>query len=229
MPVFPLGKECIFPPVELATKEGIIAVGGDLSPQRLLAAYRQGIFPWYSDPDPILWWSPDPRLILFPHELIVSKSMRKILSKGAFKVTCDTCFRDVMLGCRKPRKYGPGTWITDDILDAYCRLHEIGYAHSVESWQQGRLVGGLYGVSLGSVFIGESMFFKVSNASKVAFIKFVQRLGEIGFTFIDCQVYTAHLASFGAKTITRHEYLKLLRQCLQHKTRCGNWQYIFEK
>jgi len=228
MPIFPLGKDIVFPPVELATKEGIIAVGGDLSVPRLLSAYKQGIFPWYSPPDPILWWSPNPRMILFPHEVRVSKSMEKIIKKKVFAFSCDKYFKEVMLGCRSPRKDGPGTWISDEILEAYCRLHELGYAHSVEVWQNDELAGGLYGVSLGSVFIGESMFFKVSNASKAAFIVFVKRLAELGFSLIDCQVYTPHLASLGAWAIPRREYLKLLRQCLQHNDRRGSWDNIFE-
>jgi leucyl/phenylalanyl-tRNA--protein transferase len=227
MPIFPLGKDILFPPVELATEEWIIAIGGDLSCERLLAAYRQGIFPWYTPPEPVLWWSPDPRMILFPHEVRVSESMRRILKKGEFSFTCDTRFREIMLGCGAPRKSGPETWISEDILESYCRLHEMGYAHSVETWKNGELAGGLYGVSLGSVFIGESMFHKVTNASKAAFIVFARRLAELGFTLIDCQVYTPHLASLGAWTIPRRDYLKLLRQCLQHTDRVGNWREIF--
>ncbi|MBN1798552.1 MAG: leucyl/phenylalanyl-tRNA--protein transferase [Spirochaetales bacterium] len=228
MPIFPVGKDIVFPPVQLATKEGIIAVGGDLSVPRLLSAYKQGIFPWYSPPDPILWWSPDPRMIMFPHEARVSKSMEKIIKKNVFSFSCDQNFKEVMLGCRCPRKEGPETWISDEILEAYCRLHELGYAHSVEVWHKDELAGGLYGVSLGSIFIGESMFYKVSNASKAAFIIFARRLAELGFTLIDCQVYTPHLASLGAWTIPRHQYLKLLRQCLQHNDRRGSWKNIFD-
>jgi leucyl/phenylalanyl-tRNA--protein transferase len=228
MPIFPLGKDILFPPVELATKEGIIAVGGDLSVPRLLSAYKQGIFPWYSPPDPILWWSPDPRMIMFPHEVRVTRSMEKIIQKKVFSFSCDKKFREVMLGCRAPRKDGPETWISDEILTAYCKLHELGYAHSVEVWHDNKLAGGLYGVSLGSVFIGESMFYKVSNASKAAFIVFSRRLAELGFTLIDCQVYTPHLESLGAWTMPRPHYLKLLRQCLQHNDRIGSWENIFE-
>jgi leucyl/phenylalanyl-tRNA---protein transferase len=227
MPIFPLSKDIIFPPVELASEEGIIAMGGDLSSDRLLAAYRQGIFPWYSPPEPILWWSPDPRMILFPHEVRITQSMRKVLKKGTFSFTCDKNFRQTMLGCKKPRKSGPETWISEEILESYCRLHELGYAHSVEVWKDGELVGGLYGVSLGSVFIGESMFHTVNNASKAAFIVFSLRLAELGFSLIDCQVYTPHLASLGAWTIPRGQYLKLLRQCLQHNDRRGSWRDIF--
>jgi leucyl/phenylalanyl-tRNA--protein transferase len=228
MPIFPLGNDPIFPPVELASKEGIIAIGGDLSVPRLLAAYKQGIFPWYSPPDPILWWSPDPRMILFPHEVHISASMAKLIKKQVFQITCDKNFREVMLGCKRPRRSGPETWISEEILDAYCRLHELGYAHSVEAWYNGELAGGFYGVSLGSVFIGESMFYKVSNSSKIAFIVFAKRLAELGFTLIDCQVYTPHLASLGARPVPRREYLTLLRHGLQHSDRLGSWETIFK-
>jgi leucyl/phenylalanyl-tRNA--protein transferase len=166
-------------------------------------------------------------MVMFPHEVRITKSMEKIIKKEVFSFSCDKNFKEVMLGCRSPRKEGPETWISDEILEAYCKLHELGYAHSVEVWHNNKLAGGLYGISLGSVFIGESMFYKVSNASKAAFIVFSRRLAELGFTLIDCQVYTPHLASLGAWTMPRYQYLKLLRQCLQHNDRIGSWENIF--
>jgi leucyl/phenylalanyl-tRNA--protein transferase len=228
MPVYELGRDIGFPPVELSTREGILAIGGDLKPERLLEAYRRGIFPWYSEPEPILWWSPDPRCILFPHQAVMSESMRKLLKRGTFHFTADTCFREVMLACAKDRRLRPGTWITADILEAYCELHRLGFAHSLETWHGDRLAGGLYGVSLGSIFVGESMFHVEPNASKAAFLLLCRRLAELGFMVVDCQVYSAHLGSLGAWEIPRREYLKLLKLCLEHETRRGSWNPDFE-
>jgi leucyl/phenylalanyl-tRNA--protein transferase len=228
MPVYELGRDIAFPPVELSTKEGILAIGGDLSPERLLEAYRRGIFPWYSEPEPILWWSPDPRCILFPHEAVMSESMRKFLRKGPFHFTADTCFHDVMESCAHDRRIRPGTWITADILQSYCELHRLGFAHSVEVWRGEKLVGGLYGVSLGSIFVGESMFHFEPNASKAAFLLLCRRLAELGFMVVDCQVYSSHLGSLGAWETPRREYLKLLKLALEHETRRGSWTADFE-
>jgi leucyl/phenylalanyl-tRNA---protein transferase len=225
MPIFQLGEQIVFPPVELATKEGILAVGGDLSPRRLITAYKNGIFPWYSDGEPILWWSPDPRFVLFPDELYISKTMRQVINREIFTVKFDTAFRDVIAACKKTkRKRERGTWITDDMLEAYCNLHELGYAHSIESWSDGKLAGGLYGISLGGCFFGESMFSALSNASKAALIALTQRLYEHGFLFIDSLVYTEHMESMGARVIPRDEYITLLKKGLKQKTILGSWR-----
>jgi leucyl/phenylalanyl-tRNA---protein transferase len=226
MPIFELNDEILFPPVNLAEKDGIVAVGGDLSPERLIAAYAQGIFPWYSDGDPIIWWSPDPRFVLFPDELRISKTMRQVLRRDVFRITLDTDFRGVIQGCRRPRRHERGTWITQEMTDAYIRLHEIGIAHSIEAWHNGSLAGGLYGLSLGKCFFGESMFARESNASKAAFIILVKKLAEKGFIIIDCQVYTGHLESLGAHFIPRTEYIAILNEGLKYDTLKGNWQDI---
>ncbi|MCG8570767.1 MAG: leucyl/phenylalanyl-tRNA--protein transferase [Spirochaetes bacterium] len=223
MPIFMLNKEIVFPPVELADEEGILAVGGDLSPERLLAAYQLGIFPWYSDMDPILWWSPDPRFVLLFEDFHVSQSLKKIIRKKTFKITADQAFKQVVMGCRQPRKKQKGTWITDDMLYSYCNLYNLGFAHSIETWLDDELVGGLYGVSLGKCFFGESMFTKASNASKVAFVYLVEFLKKKQFVIIDSQVYTDHLCTFGAKNISRTDYLAYLNRGLEHPTLRGNW------
>ncbi len=224
MPIFALNEEIIFPPVNLAEESGILAVGGDLSPERLIEAYRRGIFPWYSDDDPIIWWSPNPRFVLFPDDLYVSKTMRQVLRRNIFRITCDRDFRAVIQGCREPRKRERGTWITDEMLEAYERLHELGVAHSVEAWQDEELAGGLYGLSLGRCFFGESMFTRVDNGSKAAFITLVKKLRELGFLIIDCQVHTAHLESLGAIHIDREDYLAILEQGLKGETIQGSWK-----
>jgi leucyl/phenylalanyl-tRNA--protein transferase len=201
-----------FPDVNLALREpdGLLAVGGDLSTRRILSAYRHGIFPWYSDEQPILWWSPDPRTVLFPDALKVSRSLRKTLNQQRFRVTLDQAFNAVILACAEPRSDTSGTWITHEMADAYCDLHEQGAAHSVECWRDDRLVGGLYGVAIGRVFFGESMFSRESDASKVAFCHLVRQLQAWGFGLIDCQVYSSHLASLGATEIPRRRFVKYL-------------------
>ncbi len=223
MPIFLLGKEPVFPLAAMADKDGILAVGGDLSPNRLINAYYRGIFPWYSEGDPIIWWSPDPRLVLFPENLHLSKSMNKLLKKNPFQLTCDRAFKEVIENCRRPGKNREQTWITAEMREAYINLHEMGLAHSVETWQQEKLVGGFYGVSLGKCFFGESMFFKTANASKFAFIKFAQKLFDLGFLMIDCQVPTQHLKSLGAREISRANFLLLLEEGLKHETRQSKW------
>ena len=206
-----LTQEIAFPPVEEASSEGFLAIGGDLSPERLLLAYKNGIFPWFSDDEPIVWWSPDPRMVLFPEDLKVSKSMKQVLRKNAFEVTYNKAFEQVIDACAKI--YRPGqedTWITEDMKGAYIKLHELGCAISVEVWQNEQLVGGVYGIDLGHIFCGESMFSKVSNASKYGFIHLVERLKENGCELIDCQMYTNHLASLGAIEVPREVFLSYL-------------------
>lgn len=216
MPVFRLSNKIIFPAPELAEKDGLLAIGGDLSEERLIAAYSMGIFPWFSEGYPILWWSPDPRLVLFPDELKVSRSLRKIIKKGIFNVTMNTAFEEVIRNCSEiDRKGQDRTWITEDMMEAYARLHKSGYAHSVESWHNGKLVGGLYGIVLGKLFFGESMFSRMSNASKVAFVTLVERLKELDFKLIDCQVTTEHLISLGAREVPRKRFLEMLREALE--------------
>lgn len=224
MPVFRLTKSLLFPPCHYAEPDGLLAVGGDLSPERLLLAYRMGIFPWYSEDTPILWWSPDPRLVLFPEELKVSSSLRRAIRKGVFQVTMDRAFRQVMEGCATiVRKSAEGTWILPEMVEAYCRLHRLGYAHSVESWYGGELVGGLYGVAIGRVFFGESMFARMTDASKVAFVHLVGLLRHWDFELIDCQVTTTHLQRFGAREIPREEFLDRLETALVKSTYRGRW------
>jgi len=215
-----------FPPADSASPEGLLAVGGDLSSERLLAAYRQGIFPWYSTGQPILWWSPDPRAVLYPGHLKVSRSLRQTLRRGQFVVRFDTAFRDVMLACSAPREQYPegGTWITDEMVSAYCRLHDLGYAHSIETWRGDRLTGGLYGIAIGGVFFGESMFSRETDASKVALVALVNRLQAWGFALVDCQVPSEHLASLGAVNIPRHQFLDELSQALTAPGHPGRWQ-----
>jgi leucyl/phenylalanyl-tRNA--protein transferase len=224
MPVYLLTENLVFPPVDRAEPDGILAVGGDLSSARLLLAYRSGIFPWYSEGEPMLWWSPDPRFVLFPDRLRISHSMRQAINSGRFRATFDQDFRSVIAHCRKsPRKGQDGTWITAEMLAAYCRLHAEGYAHSVEVWSGTELVGGLYGVSLGRCFFGESMFTRQSNASKYALVAPVEALTARGLTMIDCQVHTPHLQSLGAEEIPRAGFIRHLRNALRAETLRGSW------
>ena len=226
MPVYQLSEDIVFPPPYLASKSGLLAIGGDLSRKRLLLAYSMGIFPWYSTGEPILWWSPDPRLVLYPDEFKVSRSLKKVIKKGAFRVTMDRAFEDVITQCARVRlENHEGTWIVDDMVWAYCRLHASGFAHSIESWQDDRLAGGLYGVSLGNCFFGESMFTRITNASKVALAALVEYLQARSFAFIDCQIATGHLISFGAREISRVRYLKELAGALKYPTLQGNWSF----
>lgn len=214
MPLFALDKELIFPPVHLAEPDGLLAMGGDLSPERLLLAYRNGIFPWYEG-DTILWWCPHPRFVLFPGELKVSKNLKPLLNKDEFKFTTDKAFAQVIHHCKETKRPGQeGTWITDEVESAYIQLHELGHAHSAEVWKGDKLVGGLYGIKMGRVFFGESMFSLISNASRFAFIKYVQHLKNEGVELIDCQVYTEYLESLGARMIDRGNFTHLLQQLI---------------
>jgi len=214
MPLFALDKSLQFPPVELAEADGLLAIGGDLSVDRLLLAYRNGIFPWYEG-EHILWWCPQPRFVLFPENLKVSKSMQQLIKKKSFNFTVNKAFQEVIRQCKQSkRKEQDGTWITDEVEQAYINLFRLGYAFSAEAWQDGELVGGLYGIKLGKVFFGESMFSKVSNASKFAFICYVNQLQSEGVELIDCQVYTSHLESLGAAMIPREKFVGLLQKLL---------------
>lgn len=215
-----------FPPPHLASHEGLLAIGGDLRCERLLAAYRQGVFPWYNDGQPILWWSPDPRAILFPKKVKISRSLRKAIKGDGLQVTLDTAFPEVMQACAAPRrKQGHGTWITHDMFAAYVELHRRGFAHSVEVRQQDELVGGLYGVALGGAFFGESMFSRATDASKIALVRLAQQLQAWEFEFIDCQLPTAHLMSLGAEEMPRKAFLELLNGALSASTRSGPWAF----
>ncbi len=224
MPVFQLEKEPIFPLPHLAEDSGLLAVGGDLSVERLIQAYAHGIFPWYSEGDPILWWSPNPRMVLFPNQFNVSRSLRKAIETGGFTVSFDSHFGEVIRACaRVPRKGEKGTWITEEMIEAYTNLYDAGYAHSVEIFEHGELAGGLYGVSLGSAFFGESMFYRQRDASKVALYFLVERLKDWNFSFIDTQVETDHLKRLGAVNIPRAEFLDLLKEALSSKTIAEKW------
>jgi len=216
----------LFPDVDLALNEpnGLLAVGGDLSPQRLLAAYKNGIFPWFSDDQPIMWWSPNPRAILKLNNFKISRSLKKTLNKKHFHVTFDTAFEEVINECSHTRKDGFGTWITTDMMHAYSELHNLGYAHSVECWHEQKLVGGLYGLSLGHAFFGESMFTRKTDASKVALASLVEQLKKWQFDFIDSQVSSEHMASLGATDISRSQFIRELQQTLKLSTRKGKWQ-----
>lgn len=226
MPVYRLTEALGFPPPEAAEPGGLLAVGGDLGSERLLLAYAMGIFPWYEEGLPILWHSPDPRMVLLPAALRVSRSLRKAMRDRAFEIRLDGDFEGVIRACaRAPREGQDGTWITDEMIDGYQRLHELGYAHSAEAWSGGELIGGLYGVSLGGCFFGESMFATHANASKVAFVKLVEQLARWEFELIDCQVHTAHLARFGATEWPRSRFLSVLEDSLTKPTRRGRWQF----
>ena len=208
-----LGNELVFPPVEMASTEGILAFGGDLQPQRLMLAYQSGIFPWYNEGEPIIWYSPDMRMVLFPEELYISKSMRRLMAKNEFTLTWNKAFEKVIDQCQKsPRKDQLGTWITEEMKQAYIKLHKMGFAKSIEVWHEDKLIGGLYGIDLGHVFCGESMFSKVSNTSKLAFIHLVQELQKKDYKLIDCQVYNEHLESLGAREIPRGEFMGFLSE-----------------
>ncbi len=218
-------KDIWFPDPEKAPGDFPLAVGGDLSPERLLFAYSLGIFPWYSKEEPILWWSPDPRMVLFPKELKVSRSLKKVIKNKGFEVRFDTNFKDVIKACATVKRPGQeGTWLTEEMIEAYIKLHGLGFAHSVETYLDGKLVGGLYGVSLGGVFFGESMFHKVSDASKVAFVYLVHQLREWNFDMIDCQQSTPHMERFGAREISRKEFLNILKNSLKKETKKGKWK-----
>jgi leucyl/phenylalanyl-tRNA--protein transferase len=225
MPVYRLTSQVVFPDPNAADPDGLLAYGGDLRPQRLLMAYAMGIFPWPGDASwPLLWFSPDPRMVLLPTRLHVSRSLHKTLNKGLFEIRFDTAFARVIHACATiPRRHEQGTWITTAMQQAYCTLHTLGFAHSVEAWADGVLVGGLYGVSLGAAFFGESMFAHRSEASKVAFVHLVRQLAAWDFHFVDCQMYTAHLASFGAVTWPRQRFLAALKEALHVPTRHGPW------
>ena len=214
-----------FPPLAKALRRpnGLLAAGGDLSPQRLLRAYRLGIFPWYSDGEPILWWSPDPRMVLFPGDLNIGRSLRKTLRKNLYRVTADRAFARVVEACSEPRRDQAGTWITREMKQAYRRLHELGVAHSVESWREDELVGGLYGVAQGRVFFGESMFTRAADASKVAFVHLVRQLAAWGFGLIDCQMRTELLASFGAREIPRREFARRVAELVNYPDIPAPW------
>lgn len=219
-----------FPPLEaaLAQPNGLLAAGGDLTPQRLIEAYRRGIFPWFNDGEPILWWSPDPRMVLLPGELRISRSLHKALNKGNYEIRVDSAFSQVMQACAAPRKGQSGTWIHPEMISAYAALHEIGLAHSVETWVDGELVGGLYGVSQGKMFFGESMFSHIPDASKIAFVHLVRQLQRWNFGMIDCQMKTAHLASFGAREIPRTEFSQRLRELINYPERIEKWRFDHE-
>lgn len=225
MPVFRLSDNLVFPPAELAEKDGLLAIGGDLSPERLLLAYSNGIFPWFSEGDPILWWSPSPRLVIIPDEFKISKRLSRIVRQKKFTVTMDNAFRQVMTACATTDERGEkGTWITEDMITAYCRLHDSGFAHSVECWQDNELAGGLYGISLGGVYFGESMFSRQPNSSKVALVSLVNKLQEWDFDLIDCQMKTEHLLQFGAREIPGPEFQTLLAKSILRPTQTGKWQ-----
>lgn len=227
MPVYLLDDTVRFPPPAHAEPSGLLAVGGDLRPERLIEAYRSGIFPWFSEDDPILWFSPDPRLVIFPGGLVVSKKLQKTIRQQEFEVRFDTSFREVVRSCAKSERKGQsGTWITEDMISAYAELHKRGYAHSVETYYEGALVGGLYGVSLGGAFFGESMFFDMANASKVALYYLVERLKRWDFDFIDSQVPNDHMKSMGGKEVERSSFLAMLDKSLEKESKVGSWAEI---
>lgn len=226
MPVYALPKQLVFPSPEEA-EDGLLAVGGDLSPERLLLAYRSGIFPWYEDGFPILWHSPDPRCVIVIDRMHVGRSLRKVLKRGTFEVRFDTRFRDVIHACKTQRRTGQrGTWITSEMEEAYVRLHDLGWAHSVETHEAGELVGGLYGVSIGRMFFGESMYSRVPDASKVAFVRLAERLHKWGFRVIDAQVMTPHTAALGAEEWPRARFLEVLAGEIAAPTRRGSWDFV---
>lgn len=224
MPVHALGRQIAFPLVEMAEPDGLLAVGGDLSPARLIHAYTLGIFPWYGPGSPILWWAPDPRFVLFPDEFHFPRSLRRVLNRRCFQITFDTCFARVIAACASaPRPQGPGTWLVPEMQQAYCLLHQAGLAHSVEAWSEGALVGGVYGIALGRAFFGESMFYAQSNASKVALVALVNCLRARKFELIDCQQTSEHMLRHGAREIPRPMFMRLLHQALAQPSQIGPW------
>lgn len=216
-----------FPPVESAMREpnGLLAMGGDLSVERLLDAYQHGIFPWFNPGEPILWWSPDPRMVLEPDQIRVTRSLAKRMRNGGFELRVDTVFPEVMQGCAAPRGEANGTWISPEMIEAYTRLHEAGYAHSIETWHHGELVGGLYGVAVGRMFYGESMFSRMADASKIALVHLAQQLQQWEFGLIDCQMETSHLASLGAHTLPRTAFTARLAELVNLPHRPGPWRF----
>jgi leucyl/phenylalanyl-tRNA---protein transferase len=225
MPVYFLSDDIEFPSPHLAREDGLLALGGDLSSERLLLAYRMGIFPWYSENDPLLWWSPDPRLVLFPQEINISRSLNKIIKKKVFNVTIDTAFHQVIKACAETERNSEGTWIFNEMIEAYSILHELGFAHSVEAWYEDELAGGLYGVSIGGCFFGESMFTRVPNASKVSLVYLVKYLESLSFDIIDCQITSKHLMNLGAREIPRKIFLDLLETSSSRNIRTGKWSF----
>lgn len=229
MPIFRLSEKISFPPPHFAEAEGLLAVGGDLSEKRVLLAYQMGIFPWFGEDEPILWWSPDPRLLLYPSDIYVPRRLKRIIRQQSFKITCDTAFRDVISACASVRTNNfQETWIVEDMNEAYCRLFDSGYAHSIEVWQKDRLAGGLYGVSLGGSFFGESMFSHVSNTSKIALVALCRFLDTLSFDLIDCQVKTDHLKRMGAVEVPRSLFLKKLHHSMAKQTLKGSWKSAFQ-
>jgi leucyl/phenylalanyl-tRNA---protein transferase len=229
MPVFRLSEKKSFPPPHFAEPEGLLAVGGDLSEQRILLAYQMGIFPWFTDDEPILWWSPDPRLLLYPADIHVSSRLMRTIRHGSFKVTCDTAFDRVIDACASVRIQNfQETWIGQDMIDAYCCLFESGYAHSIEVWYEGDLAGGLYGLSLGGSFFGESMFSNISNTSKIALVVLCRFLNALSFDLIDCQVKTDHLKRMGAVEVSRSRFIKKLQKSMSRQTLKGSWKNVFQ-
>jgi len=230
MPIFRLSEKNSFPPPHFAEPEGLLAVGGDLSVKRLLLAYQMGIFPWFTEEEPILWWSPDPRLLIYPADIYVSKRLKRIIRRGIFKITCDTAFDRVISACASVRvKNHQETWIGEEMIEAYCRLFESGYAHSIEVWLRDELVGGLYGLSLGGSFFGESMFSFVSNTSKMALVALCRFLNALSFDLIDCQIKTDHLKRMGAVEVSRSLFLRQLQQSMTRQSLKGNWEIAFQE
>jgi len=226
VPVFALPPEHVFPDPELARPDGLLAVGGDLHPARVLLGYTLGVFPWYSEGQPILWHSPDPRFVLFLDEVKIGRSLRRVIARGPFRLSLDQAFEEVIQACAVAERPGQaGTWITNDMDRTYCELHRLGFTHSAEAWQGDQLVGGLYGVAIGRMFFGESMFATVDDASKVAFVALVRQLRRWGYDLIDSQVYTHHLARFGAREVPRSRYLELLRERTSDVRPRGHWTF----
>ncbi len=224
MPIFQLDEQIVFPPPELAEPNGLLAVGGDLTPERLIAAYRRGIFPWFSENDPILWWFTSPRLILYPDELRIPKRLNREIKKGSFSITFDCAFSQVIQACADVHRLNDEqTWITDEMINSYIKLHKRGYAHSVECWQNDKLAGGLYGVALDRIFFGESMFTKITNSSKICFVTLIQRLQRHNFRLIDCQMTTGHLLQFGAREISGHTFQQELENSINNLSTDGAW------